>query len=213
MPSRRAPAGGFGQRYGSDRNHNLYILRERQNFTRLLRNRRFNFADIRWRKYQCASGLGYHTINSGTTEDPCTKLVSSTVGNETFKPGSTVLTASNTGDRKQVIIGKPPPGQKGASSYPPLVAAFEMAAFAIISADPDVIGANDVTVSRITGFGFDGTEVFTCVVYNESTMEYDEDPYVTVTDQTYVDTENWDIEFTADAATPVGYLITIRAER
>ncbi len=210
---RRLAAPRLGQREVSDPNFSLYLLRERQNFRRLLRQRQFNQADIRWRKYQCASGVDHHTVNGGTEEDPCAKLVTSTVGRTTFKPGSTVLTASNAGDRHQVIIGLPPPGQRGTAEFPFLQQTTGLPGLAIISADPDVIGSGTATSSTITGYGFQSVDIFECVVYNETTLEFDPDPYVTVTDQTYVDDTTWTVEFTADANTPVGYKVTVKVSR
>ena len=208
-------AGRFGENISWERERNVAIarMREERHFRDLLRARDFRQSDIKWRKYQCAQGQNAHTINSGTENDSCTKLVTSAVGRTTFKPGSTVLVASQLGGRRQVIVGYPPPGQAGTSEFPFLSDSSSISAFSIVSADPNTIPPGTATTSTITGFGFNGTEVFSCVVYNEATLDYDVDPYLTVTDQTYIDTETWDVEFTATADAPDGYGITVKATR
>ncbi len=178
-----------------------------------LENRRIREADIRWLFYVRPVGPDEHLVRiPGTTE---TKRVGALASGLTFKPETLVAAATHTGQQREVILGRAP--VEGASEFPVVLITggpAEGTGLSITEANPALVvaGGNSVT---LTGFGFrsDPIDVFTAVIWSESSGAYISDPDVTVSAPSFTDSEHVDVTVTVAAAAPIGKKINVEVRR
>lgn len=192
------------------------MLRDRSTARRLrdsLDRRRDAESDILFATYVRPRGRGEHVVTlPGSTVE---RIVGSSIGRVTFKPGAVVPLGRQSGEATEFVIGKPPPGRAGASGFPistPQPGRIDVAR--ITGADPAEVetGETDQLVT-LTGFGFAAGDVMVAVV---SAADLTPDPYATIHDTTFVSATEATIEVDVDADAPTtggGYRITIAIYR
>lgn len=151
-------------------------------------------------KYRRPLGPNRHLVEH--PRDPSrTVELPATASNAAFVAGSYVAVATDrTGS---VIIGTPAPGRKGTSGFAVDGSSNTEGSYGITSVDPPTIpygATQDITVS---GYGFNGTESFRAVIFNQSTLQDETDTSLTVNTTAPVDSETYTLNVTATA--PVGY--------
>lgn len=192
------------------------MLRDRSMARRLrdsLDRRRDSESDILYATYVRPRGRAEHVVlppGSGVE-----RIVGSAIGRVTFKPGAIVPLGRMSGEAKEFVIGKPPPGRSGASGFPisaPQPGHIDVAR--ITSADPEGVETGEVDqLVTLTGFGFAAGDVMVAVV---STIDLTPDPYATIHDTTFISATEATIEVdvSADAPTTAGrYRIAIAIYR
>lgn len=186
----------------------------RTQLRRGLDRRRVSEADINYRVYVRPNGhRGLHVVRLQCNEEEM--VVSGP--KKTFAPGSIVPTGSHTGNPGEFILTDPPPGRRGGSVFSanfPTPTAFD--AYGITSANPStLLPGTTGQVVTLTGYGFRESpgDNFDAVVYNETTKEWEADPYVTVTGSTWTSATEVDITLDVTASAPDEYPVNIRMRR
>lgn len=191
------------------------MLRDRSTARRLrdsLDRRRDAESDILFATYVRPHGRGEHvvTLPGSATE----RIVGSSIGRVTFKPGATVPLGRQSGEATEFVIGKPPPGRAGASGFPISAPQPGRIDLARITSTAEVETGEIDQLITLTGFGFVAGDVMIAVV---SSVDLSPDPYATIHDTTIVSSSEANIEVDVDADAPVsaggGYRITIAIYR
>lgn len=136
--------------------------------------------------------------------------VGSALQGQTFKPGTAVPLASHTGDSRKLIVGGPPSGLRGLSSFPPNVAPpGELDSIGIISAAPSTVESGAASEAVVlTGFGFRTSDTFEAVRLTSSGWAVD--PLITVATTSVPDAETANVAVAVSSSAPVGYSISFR---
>lgn len=162
-----------------------------------------------WR-YVGPDGRGRHLVSP---PDDSTRVVSLPGPPGAFAPGSFVMVGRDRNGG--AVLGSPPGGLVGASGFAidsPPAGVVDDYKVTSIEADTLTAGGTNQPVT-IRGYGFDGTETFEAVRYNEDTMTWDPDPHVTLHDPVNVDSGETTIQADLGAGVPPTYPIRVLYRR
>lgn len=184
--------------------------------TTWLDKRRKTEADIEWAEYVHPLGTrGLHVVKIVCNAQVF--VVGSSLSRKTFKPGTQVPLGSNTGHPGKFIIGSPPPGRRGASSFQiDYFGAGEFDTVGITSATPSTIYNDGIAVAVVfAGYGFNQTpvDVLSAVVYNESTKAWEADSLVTCGTVTWSSATSITAAVTVSTTAPGDKLISFKVVR
>jgi hypothetical protein len=180
-------------------------MSSRLSLRRILDGRRFEEADVRFAKYVRPLSRGLHVVRNSCNEQEV--VVSSAAGSRTFKPATEVPLGSHTATPGELILGLPPTGRQGASTFGfPSIIPGSAGGPHVISADPltALPGSSGVSVT-LTGTGFESTAEVLAFVFDESALTDVEDPDVTVVSVVFVSSAELTITVDYDASLPSGY--------
>lgn len=178
-----------------------------------LDRRRDRESDILFATYIRPRGRGQHVVRlPGSTAE---RIVGTSLGRTSFKPGAAVPLGRMSGEATQFVIGQPPPGRAGASGFPlnaPQPGRIDSTR--ILAADPDLldIGVSDQLVT-LAGFGFATDDVLRAMVYDLDAQDWIADPYAMLHDYTFVNQNEATVEVDIAAGAPAGYRYTVRTFR
>lgn len=164
-------------------------------------------------RYVRPLGRGEHLVEHPT--DPTTTLrLPSAQGLETYTAGQRVLVAVTQSGPS--IIGNPSGGERGLANRDFTTRSAELDALGINAANPDELQPGDSAVAvELSGFGFKQSplDLLTPVKYNESTLQWETDPLITLGASTWNSATQLTVPFSVASSTPTGYLISVQIER